>query len=245
MWWRRLAPGASINIVLPNLITLLSLCSGMTAIKMAFESRFELGALAILIAICLDAMDGRVARLVNGTSKFGVELDSLADAINFGVAPGVLLHCFTLHQLGPLGWGAALLFAAFIVLRLARFNVTATPQQTDYFCGMPAPAAAAIAMLPLYLSLAGIWQAPAFLVAAYLLGIGILAISTVPFYSGKISGARLAQNSRFVLVLSLAGLAAIAASSFWLSMTSAVLAYLIIVSAGIMQHAYDSHITKH
>src|SRR5436309_3333350 len=107
--------------LVPNVITLLALCAGLTGIRLAFEERYELALGAIVFAAMLDAVDGRVARMIRGTSRFGAELDSLADFVNFGVAPGLILYHWALHPLGNLGWIAAMVFAICSGLRLARF----------------------------------------------------------------------------------------------------------------------------
>lgn len=112
------------RLILPNLVTLLALCSGLTAIRMALESRWDYAIGAIVIAAVLDALDGRVARLLKGTSRFGAELDSLADFVNFGVAPALILYSWLLQEVRSIGWIAALVFAISAALRLARFNVS-------------------------------------------------------------------------------------------------------------------------
>src|SRR4051795_2501181 len=112
-----------IRRLVPNVNTLLELCAGLTGIRLAFEERYELAIGAIVFAAILDAVDGRVARMIKGTSRFGAELDSLADFFNFGVAPGLILYFWGLNALGNLGWIAAMVFAICTALRLARFNV--------------------------------------------------------------------------------------------------------------------------
>ena len=144
---RRLFRPVPFRMIAPNLITLIALCLGLTAIRLAYEDRFEPAVLAIVAAAVLDGVDGRVARLLKGTSRFGAELDSLADFVNFGVAPGIVLYGFVLHEMRALGWTVAMIFAIAMALRLARFNVMiedpGRPDWTrDFFVGMPAPAAA-------------------------------------------------------------------------------------------------------
>ena len=134
-----------LRFVLPNIITVLAICAGMTGVRLAFEGRFDDAVLMVLLAALLDGLDGRVARLVKGSSKFGAEMDSLADIVNFGVAPALVLYVFVLDEAGSLGWIAALLYAIACGLRLARFNVMMEnrdrPQwQGAYFTGVPAPA---------------------------------------------------------------------------------------------------------
>src|ERR1700758_3322553 len=133
--------------LLPNLITLLALCAGLTAIRLTIEERLEWAVAAIVLAAVLDGIDGRIARLLKGTSRFGAELDSLADFVNFGVAPALMLYFWGLHELKSLGWIAALAFAICAGLRLARFNVMLDDPSrpalaANYFVGGPAPAGA-------------------------------------------------------------------------------------------------------
>ena len=142
--------------LVPNVITLLALCAGLTGIKLAIENRYELALGAIVFAAMLDAVDGRVARMIKGTSRFGAELDSLADFVNFGVAPGLILYFWVLKGLGNLGWIAAIVFAICAGLRLARFNVQIDDPNRpawagNFFTGMPAPAGAITVLLPMYL----------------------------------------------------------------------------------------------
>src|ERR1700731_1862353 len=136
-----------VRTLVPNVITLLALCAGLTAIRMAFENRYVLALAAIVFAAFLDGIDGRLARFLKGTSRFGAELDSLADFVNFGVAPALILYFWTLHELGNAGWIAAMVFAISTGLRLARFNVMIDDPNRpawagNFFTGMPAPAGA-------------------------------------------------------------------------------------------------------
>jgi CDP-diacylglycerol---serine O-phosphatidyltransferase len=182
-----------IRYLLPNLITLLALCSGITAIRLGFEGRFEIAVYAIILAVFLDALDGRLARLLKGTSKFGAELDSLADFVNFGVAPALLVYFWSLNSLRPFGWIICLMLSIACALRLARFNVALEdPLKPAYanafFTGMPAPAGAALAMVPLYF---GFWQGDveghryAMWIAPFVVAIAIMMVSRVPTFSGK------------------------------------------------------------
>jgi CDP-diacylglycerol---serine O-phosphatidyltransferase len=182
-----------IRYLLPNLITLLALCSGITAIRLGFEGRFEIAVGAIILAIFLDALDGRLARMLKGTSKFGAELDSLADFVNFGVAPALLVYFWSLNATKPLGWIICLMLSIACALRLARFNVALEdPLKPAYanafFTGMPAPAGAGLAMVPLYF---GFWQGDveghryAMYIAPFIVAIAIMMVSRVPTFSGK------------------------------------------------------------
>jgi CDP-diacylglycerol--serine O-phosphatidyltransferase len=180
--------------LVPNVITLLALCAGLTGIRLAFEGRYELALAAIVFAAMLDAVDGRIARLIKGTSRFGAELDSLADFVNFGVAPGLILYIWELNGLGNLGWIAAMVFAICAGLRLARFNVQIEdpnrPQWAgNFFTGMPAPAGAITVLLPMYVGFLGL-SIPATITLIYTLVIAALMVSRLPVLSGKQIGNR-------------------------------------------------------
>jgi CDP-diacylglycerol--serine O-phosphatidyltransferase len=143
-----------------------------------------------VFAAILDGIDGRVARLIKGQSKFGAELDSLADFVNFGVAPGLMLYFWQLHELHNGGWIAAMVFAISGGLRLARFNASMDDPNkpafaANYFTGVPAPAGAVIALLPVYLAFLGVYKSPALLTALYTLFVAFLMVSRLPVFSGK------------------------------------------------------------
>src|SRR5215831_15186698 len=186
---RRFRP-IPVRMLVPNVITLLAICAGLTAIRLSTEGRMELAVGAIVFAAALDGIDGRIARMIKGQSKFGAELDSLADFVNFGVAPGLMLYFWQLHELHNGGWIAAMVFAISGGLRLARFNATMDdpnkpPYASNYFTGVPAPAGAVTALLPLYLAFLGVFKSPATLTAAYTLLIAFLMVSRLPVFSGK------------------------------------------------------------
>jgi CDP-diacylglycerol--serine O-phosphatidyltransferase len=204
------------RVIAPNLITLIALCLGLTAIRLAYEGRLEPSIIAIVVAALLDGVDGRVARLLKGTSRFGAELDSLADFVNFGVAPALVLYSFLLHEAKAVGWVVALIFAIATGLRLARFNVMIEdpdrPEwKKDFFVGMPAPAGAGVVLLPIYLHFLGWpseWQFVP-LVLGYVLLIALLMVSTIPTYSGKTMGMRIPRDwvlPIFVLTVAIFGL---------------------------------------
>jgi CDP-diacylglycerol---serine O-phosphatidyltransferase len=182
-----------VRYLLPNIVTLLALCIGITAIRFAFEARFELAVSLIISAMILDAMDGRLARYLQGTSRFGAELDSLADFVNFGVAPAIILYVWSLNSLKTLGWVICLTLAIACALRLARFNVMLDDPNkpawmANYFSGVPSPAGAAIAMVPLYLGFLGFVEPTkdyARFFAPLVFAVAVLMISNVPTYSGK------------------------------------------------------------
>ncbi len=182
------------RMVLPNLVTVLAICAGLSGIRFAFENRFEPAVVMVLLAAFLDGIDGRLARMLKATSKFGAQMDSLADIVNFGVAPALVLYAFLLDRAGSPGWIAALLFTIACGMRLARFNVLAEDNdqpawQTEYFVGVPAPAGAVLVMLPLYLYFLRLGLEPtrtaAFVASAFTVLIAFLLVSRLPVYSGK------------------------------------------------------------
>src|SRR6195952_2459871 len=186
---RRFRP-IPVRMLVPNVITLLAICAGLTAIRLSTEGRMELAVAAIVFAAVLDGVDGRVARMIKGQSKFGAELDSLADFVNFGVAPGLMLYFWQLHELGNAGWIAAMVFAISGGLRLARFNATMDDPNkpafaANFFTGVPAPAGAITVLLPIYLAFLGMPTPPAWLTMLYTLLIAILMVSRLPVFSGK------------------------------------------------------------
>jgi CDP-diacylglycerol--serine O-phosphatidyltransferase len=181
------------RFILPNLVTLLALCLGLTAIRLASEGAYENAVLAIVAAAILDGLDGRIARALEGTSRFGAELDSLADFVDFGVAPALLLYFWSLHENRSLGWFAALIFAVACALRLARFNVMIDDPNRptwmgNFFVGMPAPAGAIVVMLPLYLHFGADMPNDRLLAgyeSIYVLIVAMLMASRIPHFSGK------------------------------------------------------------
>jgi CDP-diacylglycerol--serine O-phosphatidyltransferase len=204
---RRLVP---FTAVLPNLVTLLGLCAGLTAIRMAVEHRFDVAVAAMVFAAVLDGIDGRLARYFRATSRFGAELDSLADFVNFGVAPALFLYIWSLDDLSSFGWICALILAICTGLRLARFNAALDAEKPrpdwhrDFFVGIPAPAGAVTVLLPFFLdriSLTEVRELP-ILVAVYAVLIALLMVSRFPTLSGKRMGQRIARDKVLpVLVL--------------------------------------------
>ena len=182
------------RLLLPNIVTLLALCLGLTAIRLAMDGSIDWAVSAIAGAAVLDGLDGRIARALKGTSRFGAELDSLADFVDFGVAPALVLFVADLHAAKSFGWIVTLLFAMACALRLARFNVMLDdPNQPawrkDFFVGMPAPAGAIVGLLPIYvrfaLDLGATGPRVAVLESLYAMAIALLMASRVPHYSGK------------------------------------------------------------
>jgi len=181
----------SVNRMVPNVLTLLALCAGMTAMRFAMGGNFEGAVFAIIAAGIFDGLDGRMARLRKATSSFGAELDSLADFVSFGVAPAAVLYLWTMSELHVLGWVIVLFFAVCCALRLARFNAetnAAVPAYAaPFFSGAPAPAGAGLVMVPMFLSFEwgdGFFRSP-YLSAVTITGIALLMVSKVPTVSLK------------------------------------------------------------
>ncbi len=179
------------NIMIPNILTLLALCAGMTAIQFSLSENWHAASYSIVAAAILDTLDGRIARLLKGASKFGAELDSLSDFICFGVAPALMLFMWSTHELGKPGWAVALIFGVCCALRLARFNTalesSMPPWAFNYFSGVPAPAGAGLALMPMVLSfLIGdeILRKPE-VVAAFLVITSAMLVSNIPTFSFK------------------------------------------------------------
>ena len=185
-----------LRLLIPNLITLFALGLGLTAIRLAMEGSIDWAVSAVAGAAVLDGLDGRIARALKGTSRFGAELDSLADFVDFGVAPALVLYVANLHAAKNFGWVAALLFAMACALRLARFNVMIDEDQPawrkNFFVGMPAPAGAIVGLLPIYLHYAFDLGQPtsqsAVVESLYVLAVALLMASRVPHFSGKTIG---------------------------------------------------------
>ncbi|MCA3612235.1 MAG: phosphatidylcholine/phosphatidylserine synthase [Methylobacterium sp.] len=188
---RRFRP-VPIRMLIPNLVTLLALAAGLTAVKFALEGRFDMASISIMTAAVLDGLDGRIARALGGTSRFGAELDSLADFVSFGCAPALVLYMWVMKDVKTAGWIAGLVLAFAQALRLARFNVMidspAKPEwQKAFAVGVPAPSGAMMALLPLNLHLAGVpsFSGESILVMIWTVLTGILAVSWLPTFSGK------------------------------------------------------------
>ena len=181
------------RMILPNAITLIGVCIGLTSIKFAIDGKFSIAIIAILFAGLMDALDGRIARLIKGTSKMGKELDSLGDVISFGVAPALIMYFWNLQYLDKLGWFVCLTYVVCVALRLARFNINSEEEPSwkdNFFEGMPSPAGGIIVLLPLIFSFSGLGDFffkinYDLLVPSIFIIVSILLISTIPTYSFK------------------------------------------------------------
>jgi CDP-diacylglycerol--serine O-phosphatidyltransferase len=222
-----------VRTLVPNVITLLALCAGLTAIRMAFENRYVLALAAIVFAAFLDGIDGRLARFLKGTSRFGAELDSLADFVNFGVAPALILYFWGLHDLKSAGWISAMVFAICAALRLARFNVMVDDPDkpawaSNFFVGVPAPAGAITVLLPIYVALLGLPRSEVlnWLTLVYTLAIASLMVSRLPVFSGKRVGTRVPPEMVGPAVVVTVLFIALLIAYPWIILTAGTLAYL-------------------
>lgn len=240
-----------LRMVLPNLITVLAICAGLSGIRFAFEARFETAVAMVLFAAFLDGIDGRLARMMKATSKFGAQMDSLADIVNFGVAPALVLYAFLLDRAGSPGWIAALLFAIACGLRLARFNVldedyiNRPAWQEEYFVGVPAPAGAVLVMLPVYLAFIGVYEPDritSFIGAAFTVLAAFLLVSRIPVYSGK--KLRVRRDRVMPLILAVALFVLLLFSYPWHTLSAGVVAYLIFLPLSARAYAKRTQVEE-
>jgi CDP-diacylglycerol--serine O-phosphatidyltransferase len=234
--------GLPLRAIAPNAVTALALVSGLTGVKFAIAGSWEAAVTMIMVAAVLDGLDGRIARLLRGESRFGAELDSLSDAISFGVAPALILYLWSLENLPRIGWICAVLQAVFCAMRLARFNsqldVTDQPRKTaGFFTGVPAPAGAGLAMLPLYL---WFWTGEPFFASPYLVApwvafVALLMVSSVATPSW--TSFRLRRHVRFeaLAIIVVVGVALISAP--WHALTALCLAYLASIPFTMLAYA--------
>ncbi len=229
--------GPSFNRVMPNLLTLLGLCAGLTSIRYALDARWQNAAVAVVVAGVIDGLDGRIARLLKATSRFGAEFDSLSDFCSFGVAPALIMYIWALHGSSRFAYMPCLMFAVCMALRLARFNAAleTSPKPAyaqSFFTGVPAPAGAGIVLLPLFLWLeaeeqgwvrmANVAQYPLF-VAGMLVGTSVLLVSTLPVWSFK--NFKVPAEYVLPLLLGTGFFAALLVADPWLALAAAGLIY--------------------
>ena len=181
----------SARMILPNMLTLMGVCIGLSSIRFALDGRFEIAIIAIIFAALIDGLDGRIARLIKGTSKVGKELDSLTDVISFGVAPAFIMYFWKLNTLGRFGWLLCLIYVICVALRLARFNVNSNQEPSwkdNFFEGVPSPAGAILLLTPLIISLSGFDYIQLnfnIIVPIFFVVTSLLLISKFPSYSFK------------------------------------------------------------
>ena len=240
---RRIGP-VPLRIILPNLVTLLALSMGLTGIRFAIEGQFQIAVLVVIIAAVLDGLDGRLARALRGATRFGAELDSLADFVDFGVAPGLILYLWNLHQMKSLGWFAALVFAIACALRLARFNVSLDAPDRPawgrhFFTGMPAPAGAILGLLPLYLNFSFLGLPPTRALApfeiAYVLFVAFLMASRIPHFSVKKIG-RVPSEYVIVVLFAIAAVVLLLATFPMEVLAAASLLYLATIPFAVLKY---------
>lgn len=235
---RRIGAGLSMRAFVPNAITAAALCSGLTGIRFAIGGDYERAVQAVILAGLLDGIDGRAARMLKAQTRFGAELDSLADSISFGVAPALIVYLWTLHQVPSLGWIAALAFAICCVLRLARFNsrmdmLDQPHKQAGFLTGVPAPLGAGLGFLPLYLWIASgvpIFANP-ILVGVWMVLMAFLMISNLP----TLSWSRMRPPPSLRLgVMAVVGLtvAALLVEPWW-TLAAITIVYLALIPIGI------------
>lgn len=236
-----------VRLLIPNFFTLLGLCAGLTAIRMAIEGRYELALAAIVFAALLDGVDGRVARMLKASSRFGAEFDSLADFVNFGVAPAIVLFTWGAWETPStrgLAWIVVMLLAVACGLRLARFNAVLDIErpkwQSNYFSGVPAPAGAIISLLPVYLDQLDLlvvragW--PIYLVLAYALLVAFLMVSTIPTYSGKLLGERISREWVMPIFVLVGAVVALLVTYPYPTLTIGTLLYLALIPMSMRRY---------
>ena len=244
--------GFSFNRLIPNILTMLGLCAGLIAVRFAFEGRWEPAMILIIVAGVIDGLDGRLARLLKVTSRFGAEFDSLSDFLSFGVAPALILHLWTLQNVRGLGFVPCLLFAVCMALRLARFNAAIDPPpdavpppraMQNFFTGVPAPAGAGLALFPMFASLAfegwgftgaaAALRHPAF-VAPLLVVVALLLVSTLPTWS--IKKLQVPRQAVLPVLLGAAAFIALLFAEPWAALAGAGLVY-----GGLIPTAWRAH----
>ncbi len=223
-----------LRMIWPNLITVLAICAGLTGVRLAVDGDFSRSVMLVLLAAFLDGIDGRVARALKATSKFGAQMDSLADIVNFGAAPALVVYMYLLDHAGSFGWIAALIYAIACGLRLARFNVMLenpgrAAWQSEYFVGVPAPAGAILVLLPVYLGLLGVEAGRIFALAAsfYTIAIGVLLVSRLPVWSGKALGQKVPRDSVMPIMLLIVLAVLFLASYTWQALVVIAFGYLV------------------
>lgn len=239
---KRTPRGLPLRAVAPNVVTALALCSGLTGVRFAIAGEWNSAAGAIVVAGVLDGIDGRIARLLRGESRFGAELDSLADVISFGVSPALIMYLWSLSALPRLGWISALTLAVFCALRLARFNAAIDESEqphksAGFLTGIPAPVGAGLAMLPLYLWL---WtEQPIFaspwLVAPWVTTVAVLMVSSVATFSW--GSLRLRRTIRFEALAAAVLLVAALLSAPWHTLTAISTIYLALIPFSTASYA--------
>ena len=239
----------SLSTIIPNLITVMALCAGLTGIRFALQEKWEFAIGAIALAAILDTLDGRMARLLKGQSKFGAELDSLSDFISFGVAPALILYFWTTQNIHGVGWASVLFFSTCMALRLARFNTKLDDPDPPsfaarFFSGIPAPAAAGLACLPVILSFEidqGVIRQP-YVIAGWLVLVGLMMVSSIPTFSFK--GTKLPQKL-VIPIFVVAGLfIACALTEIWIALAALIITYILTIPLSYRSYRRLSLLSK-
>lgn len=223
-----------LRVLLPNFLTVLAVCCGLNAIRFAIDGHMYAAVIMLMLAGFLDGIDGRVARAVQGQSVFGAQLDSLADVINFGVVPALVLYLDVLHNIHAIGWSAAIIFCIASCLRLARFNTHMLEEKKsawgdNFFIGMPAPAGALLILLPLYMYKTGLIDNSyglAIFSSIYTVIIAVLMVSELPVYSGKAFKGNFSFQTGFLILLLLASYFGFLLNYFWITLSITSIVYL-------------------
>lgn len=239
---RRSPGGLPLRAIAPNAVTALALCSGLSGVRFAIGEQWEQAATMIIVAGALDGIDGRIARLLRGESRFGAELDSLSDAISFGVSPALILYLWSLSHFQPIGWICALVFAVFCALRLARFNArideTEQPHKSaGFLTGTPAPVGAGLALLPLFLWMSTgeeLLRSP-YLVAPWTALVATLMVSSLATFSW--SSLRLRRNVRFEALVLVVVIFAALVTAPWQTLSAISVAYLATIPFSVAAYA--------
>jgi len=239
---RGLLRGITLRMLAPNAVTAMALCFGLTGVRYGISGEWERAVLSILFAGVLDGLDGRIARMLRGESRFGAELDSLSDSIAFGVAPALILYLWSLHAMPKFGWIFALAHALSCALRLARFNANIDVEEqphksAGFLTGVPAPAGAGLTFVPLYL-----WMVTGeeifrawYVVAPWTAFVAFLMISSIATYSW--SALRLRKRIRLELIAFVGLLAAALATQPWLTLLLICGVYVLLIPFGILSYA--------
>ena len=226
--------------LLPNALTIFGVCLGLSSIKFALDLNYGIAVIAIGFAAILDTLDGRVARLIKGTSKVGKELDSLTDVISFGVAPGFIMFFWAINEIGQFGWMLVLIYTVCCALRLARFNLTNIEEneswKINFFVGVPSPAAAGLVLLPLILNLSGliIFENKAIISSATIFIISILMVSNIPTYSFK--RIKIARKSGIFLLLGIGIYLSLVISFTFETLFFTGIAYIILIPISYLDY---------
>lgn len=239
---RRAPRGLPLRAVAPNAVTALALCSGLSGVRFAIGGQWESAVAMIMVAGVLDGLDGRIARMLHGESRFGAELDSLSDAISFGVAPALIVYLWSLSALPRVGWICALIFAVFCALRLARFNAKIDESEqphksAGFLTGVPAPAGAGLALMPMFF---WFWTdeplfASPYLVAPWVAFVALLMVSSVATYSW--GSLKLRRNVRFEAIALIVLLGAALVSAPWHTLSVICVLYLIAMPFSVASYA--------